>query len=403
MTRLQEIAFRIAAIRTEMETRGQMTAEEMTAFENEVNALQEERANIEGIETRRQAMLAGMTSGAEGIVTRSFPSPSGNPNANSEPESRTASLEYRRAFMDHVLRGTEIPVELRANATTMVADVGAVIPETILNKIVEKMENVGGILALITKTNIKGGVSVPTSSVKPVATWVGEGKVSETQKKSATKDGAITFAYHKLRCAVAVSMEVATTTLAVFESTMIANIFEAMAKAKELAIINGSGTGQPKGILKEIAPTKQVINSILPSYADLVAAEGSLPSAYENNARYCMSKMTFMLYYGLTDDGGKPLATIIYGQGSKPQRYLLGRLVEICDHVTTYSETIDVGTIFAFIFDFKDYMLNSNGNVGIKKYIDEATDSEVSKAIELVDGKVIDVNSLVVIKKKAKA
>ena len=62
----------------------------------------------------------------------------------------------------------------------------------------------------------------------------------------------ITFAYHKLRCAVAVSLEVDTMAISAFETLLINNIVEAMTKALEQAIIDGNGTGKPKGILAEI-------------------------------------------------------------------------------------------------------------------------------------------------------
>ena len=51
----------------------------------------------------------------------------------------------------------------------------------------------------------------------------------------------------------------------------------------------------------------------------------------------------------------------------------------------------------AFMFDFKDYVLNTNYAVTVKRYTDEDTDDEVIKAIELVDGKVVDKNSLVTV------
>ena len=64
------------------------------------------------------------------------------------------------------------------------------IPTTILNRIVEKMEAVGMILPLVTRTAYKGGVSIPTSSAKPVASWVAEGAGSDKQKKTT---GSITL------------------------------------------------------------------------------------------------------------------------------------------------------------------------------------------------------------------
>lgn len=67
------------------------------------------------------------------------------------------------------------------------------------------------------------------------------------QKKVITKGGMITFAYHKLRCAVAVSLEVDTMAISAFETLLINNIVEAMTKALEQSIIDGNGTGKPKG------------------------------------------------------------------------------------------------------------------------------------------------------------
>ena len=82
-------------------------------------------------------------------------------------------LEYRNQFMNYVMNGTPIKMSNQDEVTTS-TDVGAVIPNTILNKIIEKLETVGGIYAKMTKTFYKGGVSIPTSTAKPVATWTSE-------------------------------------------------------------------------------------------------------------------------------------------------------------------------------------------------------------------------------------
>lgn len=213
----------------------------------------------------------------------------------------------------------------------------------------------------------------------------------------------ITFAYHKLRCAVAVSLEVDTMAVSAFETLLINNIVEAMTKALEQSIIDGDGAGKPKGILAEEVATGQEIESAAPAYADLIAAEAALPQAYENGAVWCMSKKTFMQYYGLTDTNGQPIGRVNYGIASKPERTLLGRPVVCCDYVTSFAPSLDAGTKFAFLFNFKDYVLNTNYAMGVKKYEDNDTDDMVTKGIMLVDGKVVDKNSLVVIKKLASA
>ena len=120
-------------------------------------------------------------------------------------------------------------LQLTSMQTQKQLDVGSVIP-TVLEKIIEKLESTGMILPLVTRTSYKGGLSIPTSAVKPVATWVAEGVGSDRQKKTT---GVITFNYYKLRCAVSISLEVGTTTLAAFESVLIANVTEAMVKSLE--------------------------------------------------------------------------------------------------------------------------------------------------------------------------
>lgn len=405
MGRLQEIEQRLAEIRTELNT-PDITAERLTALETEVNNLQEERtALIEQQERRTNLLNQLATRGAvvdqngnptPARVVRSFEGADGA--GEQEPEDKYATMEYRRAFMNYVIRGAEIPAEYRANAVSKTTDVGAVIPTNVLNQIVQKLESTGMILALVTRTAYKGGVSIPVSTVKPTATWVAEGAGSDKQKHDAKKDGMITFAYHKLRCAVAVSLEVDTMAMPAFESLIINNIVEAMTKALEQAIISGSGTGQPKGIITETPVTDQAIDVKAQAYADLIAAEAALPIAYEKGTQWCMSKKTFMGYYGLTDTNGQPIGRVNYGIAGKPEYTLLGRPVVVCDYLPSFAAQT-TGKVFAFLFNFKDYVLNTNYAMGVKKYEDNDTDDMVTKGIMLADGKVVDKNSLVVLKK----
>jgi len=408
--RLKEIEARLAQIKQELTTRAaELKEDEITALEAEVTALQEERAAIVAAAEKRTALLARIANGepvgddgdgAEPTVLRNFRGAGGEGDGE---QDKYGSMAYRKAFMQYVCRGVAIPAEYRADAVSTTTDVGAAIPTTVLNQIVEKLESTGMILALVTRTAYKGGVSIPVSTVKPTATWVNEGAGSDKQKKNIAKDGMITFAYHKLRCAVAVSLEVDTMAISAFETLLINNIVEAMTKALEQSIIDGNGAGKPKGILAEEVAAGQEIESAAPAYADLIAAEGALPQAYENGAVWCMSKKTFMQYYGLTDNNGQPIGRVNYGIAGKPERTLLGRPVVCCDYVTSFAASVADGTKFAFLFNFKDYVLNTNYAMGVKKYEDNNTDDMVTKGIMLADGKVVDKNSLVVIKKIASA
>nr|DAL06270.1 MAG TPA: major capsid protein [Caudoviricetes sp.] len=312
--------------------------------------------------------------------------------------------EYKKAFMAYVLTGRKIPGELtNADANTKTSDVGAAIPTTTLQKIYEKMESVGMILPRVTHTSYKGGVTVPTSSAKPTATWVAEGAGSDKQKKAL---GSITFAYHKLRCAISMSLEVSLVTYPMFESQFVANVAEAMVKAEEKAIIDGSGSGQPKGILKETVVTGQNIDiaaaTTALAYTDLVKAEAALPQAYDADAIWCMTKKTFFeQIVGMVDDNKQPVARVNYGINGKPVYSLFGREVLLVgDYLPSFTASVSADTVFAFIFNFKDYLWNENLGLTFRRYTDNTTDDEVTVALSLVDGKAVDVNSLVTLTKK---
>ena len=290
------------------------------------------------------------------------------------------NMEYRNAFMEYVLRGTPIPAELRADANTTTGDVGSVIPTHLVNQIIEKFDNVGMILPLITKTSYKAGVEIPTSSVKPVATWVSEGAGSDRQKKAT---GKITFAYYKLRCEISMSMEVGTLALSAFEAKFVENVAKAMTYAVENAVINGTGSGQPKGILTETG----VAVTGAATYAKLCEVEGAIPVEYETGAKWCMNKKTFMKFVAMVDQAGQPIARVNYGIAGKAERTLLGRDVVISPYVADDK---------AFVFDFADYILNTIYDMGISKKQDWETEDLLTKAVMSVDGKVVDAGSLVI-------
>lgn len=318
-----------------------------------------------------------------------------------EPENMLDSIEYRSAFMNYVLKGTPIPEKfLNVDANTKTTDIGAVISPTVVNRIIEKMESTGMILPLVTKTAYSAGATVPTSTVKPEATWVAEGGTSDKQKKTT---GQIDIKGYKLRCAISMTLEASVMSLQIFETVFVNNVSEAMVKAQEKAFIEGSGSGQPKGILKETVPAGQNVDIAAasdPDYQTLVDAEAALPLAYENGAVWNMTKKTFMKFVGMVDSNGQPIARVNYGINGKPERTLLGRRVVLNDYMISLGTTISSDTVVAFLFDWSDYMFNTNYAMRIKTYEDNDTEDQITKAVMICDGKAIDVNSLVTVTKK---
>ena len=374
--RLEEILQRKEEIRSLLadETNKNINFDEI---EKELRELDEEEKEIR----RRQTIIDGMGT----MITRTN-------TAKPVKTNIYDSEEYRQAFMNYVCRGEKIPQEFRSDEVTATTDIGALVPSVTLNKIIEKLEAYGMILPLVTRTAYKTGLSIPTSNVKPEATWVAEGAGSDKQKK--TLSGTITFSHFKLRCAVAVTLEIENMAYSAFETTLVNNVVEAMAKALEKAIISGTGVGQPTGILKEDAKgTKIEVSKI--DYKTLVNAEAELPMEYESGAVWCMTKKTFMAFIGMTDTNGQPIARVNYGFAGKAERSLLGRTVVLTNYLDNYSDTLEANKVFAFLYNFSDYTLNTNFQVGMKTYEDNDTDDIIRKSIMVCDGKPIIYDSLV--------
>jgi HK97 family phage major capsid protein len=356
----------------------------------DVNAeIAETKAELEAIEAESRSVVvedevpAGATL-VNGNVVGSF-------KARSAEDMD--SMEYRNAFKDYVLKNRPIPAELRGNANTLTSDVASVIPTVIINRIVEKITACGMILPLVTRTAYAAGVVVPTSATKPVASWVNEGASSDKQKKTT---GSITFSHFKLRCEISMSMEVGTMALDVFESTFVKNVADAMVVALEKAILAGTGSGQPTGILNGTLTSYEVTSVAVGkvSYADLVACEAKLPVEYEGTAKWFMTKAQFMAFVGMVDSDGQPIARVNQGIGGKPERTLLGREVVIHPYAT------EMGSYVAGIYNFSDYVLNTIYDMGIQRKQDWDTEDYLTKAVMGVDGKPVDKDSLVLLKLK---
>lgn len=383
MNRLAEIRKRKEEIRTMLQDDEQKNID-LDTLETELRALNDEEKQLE----RRQDMANNIQTGDTQANVIEPPEENGQRNMNIYD-----SAEYRNAFMAYVTRNVPIPAEFRAgDANTTTDDIGALVPPVTLNKIIEKVEAYGMILPLVNRTAYKTGMTIPVASIKPTASWVAEGATSTKQKENL--DASITFGHFKLRCAVSVSLEAENMALSAFEARLVSSISKAMAKAIEQAILTGTGTGQPTGILKDTAAGATIaVKSI--DYKTLVSAEAALPMEYENGAVWVMSKKTFMEFVGMTDSSGQPIARTNYGINGAPERTLLGRRVVLTNYLPAYASTLKTTQVFAFLYDFSDYTLNTNFEVGMKVYEDNETDDIVRKSIMVVDGKPILSESLV--------
>lgn len=317
------------------------------------------------------------------------------------------SVEYREAFMNYCQTGAMPDKFMNADEYTSTTDAGAVIPTTIMKEIIKEMKVYGQIFSRVRKTNIQGGMETPILSLKPVATWITEATVSDRKKVSASDK--VTFTYFGLECRVAVSLLAEIVTLDMFESEITKLIVEAMVKAMDAAVISGTGSGQPTGITVDTRIPAG--NKITLSSADFAKWEGwkknvfaKIPLAYRAGGSFIMAAGTFEGHIdGMTDANGQPIGRVNYNVISNGvQERFGGREVMLVeDDIISPYDSASTGDVVAIFCKLSDYCVNSNMQMKMYRWLDQDTNQWVDKAILIADGKILDPNGVLIIKKGA--
>ena len=315
------------------------------------------------------------------------------------------TVEYRTAFMEFVCRNTPIPAELRADAVTTTGDAGAVIPTTILKEIIQKLESYGNVYALVRKLNVQGGVSIPISDLKPVANWIGEEAKSDDQKLSA-KD-SIVFSYFGIECKIAQTLLANVVTLDAFQQLFVPLATEAIVKGVEIAIFNGDGAGKPLGITKDKrVPEGNVITLTPEEFASWSGwhkkVKAKMKKAYRKGT-FFMNQATFDGYIdGMVDENGQPVGRTNYGINGEETYRFMGKDVETVEDecIAAYDDAAE-GDVVGVFFKPTDYAINSNMQLVVVKWTDHDNNKLKNKAIMIVDGKLVDANGVLIIKKGA--
>ena len=304
--RLKEIELRLSAIKAEIEKRGaEMTAEEITNLENEVKALNEERASLlaeaEAAE-KRNALLEKIAGGAEGgRVVRSFAP------AAAESEEERFNKSYRSAFLKH-LQGKAL-TETEARDFSSAADsAGAVIPVETEEMIVKKLKEIAPLMDEITLLRVKGAVKFAVEGT------IADASIhTENALISGASDNLVTITLNGYEIVKLVRISATVRTMAVnaFETWLVDMLSEKIAEAIENCIINGDGTNEPAGIesLTFVADTNAVdYASTKPTTSEIYKLIGLLASRHARRAKFVMHRSTLWNdIMPLRDDAKAPI------------------------------------------------------------------------------------------------
>lgn len=237
------------------------------------------------------------------------------------PQVEPTEVTETRAFEKYVR-------ELRADNMT-IGDNGAVIPSTISNKIIERVENIAPLYALATKFNIKGDLTFPVADENKKITTGYQTEFAEIQSsaagfKSVKLGGFLIGALSK------VSLSLVNNTKFDIVSHLINKVAESIAKFLEKELINGTGSNALTGVMTA-TDVAEVTAATAITADDLIKAQIEVPQVFQNDCRWLMNTNTLLKFRQLKDGNNRYLLQddIVNGFGYT----LLGKPVMISDNM----------------------------------------------------------------------
>jgi HK97 family phage major capsid protein len=211
-----------------------------------------------------------------------------------------AAPEYSSAFFKSLL-GKELTdpetrvmtaakAEKRADAFNTLSNSAAILPEQTLNQIISQARPQGGLFNHVRLFSVPANLAVPVGTPTDPAAWHVEG--SNVDRSKVVTHNVTFYAYELLKV-LSLSAAAQRMTIAAFESYITRELSASITDAINAAIITGTGSGQPQGLLTGI--TWGAGNSITAAAltADhLLAAIAMLPAGYAGGAKFAMSNAT---------------------------------------------------------------------------------------------------------------
>lgn len=329
------------------------------------------------------------------------------PNESRNADSPYASLEYRQAFADYVRTGKW---DFRGSTEGMVVtdDIGKVIPTTIMDEIIKDLKSYGGIYSRVRKLNIKGNVEFAIEEIMPSVRWIDETTPSDEQSAPELKK-SIRFGAYTAEVRIASSLLSSVMALSIFEKELSSIIAESFMKEFDSIILNGDGDSKPLGITKdERVPEDHIITMSDSEINDWkqwrkklfakIGIKGRRKGCLIMTAGTWESRIMCM-----EDDNHRPVYSETYNpvSGEDVCRFNSREVLLVENDILKDFDSAENNDVFAVYADLSDYAINSNLMFGMKRYFDEDKNKYVNKGLCIIDGKLLRVQNVFVIKKSA--
>lgn len=335
-------------------------------------------------------------------------------NMNKKTEKRDdvlSSIEYRNAFAEYVRTGKDNEIFKRAdivvNGTSNTHPIGKIIPNTIMDEIVKNLKSYGNLYNRVRKLNVQGGVEFPIEELVPSVSWITE-TTTATAEAVPKFESSVSFGYHIAEARISQSLLSQVVSLPVLEREIGILLAEAFVKELESCIISGNGSGKPMGILNDTRISNDNKITMTTSNAQdwtkwREKLFAKIPLSYRAGGVLVMTVGTWEgLICTMRDTNNRPLYSETYdvNTGDTVYRFNGKEVILVESGLGLYDFDVATSTQPYMIYTKpENYAINSNLQIGFKRYFNEDTNKFVNKGLCICDGKLLDVNGTFIIKK----
>lgn len=226
----------------------------------------------------------------------------GKPDKNDTKEVKT--LKFFKAMFNN-------DIALAKDISGGVSDSGAtLLPTEFINDLIDKVVKQPYALRKYVRVIPVTARSGSEPTVEGGVAMVWRDSDAESANNTTPKFGSVPYTVHAIDGYTAIGRETLSDTPINVYNKVLDLYVDAFTKAENVAILTGSGTGQPKGIRINTdvptAPIKDTTNGVL-AVDDILGVEFNIPSVYRPGAVWIMGSKALRQIRTMKDLQGKPL------------------------------------------------------------------------------------------------
>lgn len=247
---------------------------------------------------------------------------------------------------------------------------GAVIPDTIMNKVIDRVIEISPLYAAATKYAVPGDITIPKIDRSSGDITVAFSAEFSTLTANGFKFGSITLSGHLAASLVLISKQLINNSKIDVVSIVINKLAEKIAAFIEDFLLNGNSGIQGSGIAGSMdSGNKLTVSTVAGITGDtLIDVQDRIPDAYQGGAFWIMNSTVRTKIRKLKDGQGNYLLVPDFQKGSGYT--LLGKPVFVTDNLPTASAASSGDTIL-YYGDFSGLAVKTGESAEIQMLLEK--------------------------------